>query len=89
MLDGLPSSVDKDVRQGLADSMAHLRDLISTQCQRPTQTQPTQTQTQTSAKGGPHKGAVNCTIPFQSFTGPQGTFTIQGTATGFLTPRSH
>ena len=50
---------------------------------------PTQTQTQTSAKGGPHKGAVNCTIPFQSFTGPQGTFTIQGTATGFLTPRSH
>jgi hypothetical protein len=50
---------------------------------------PTQTQTQTAAKGGPHKGAINCTIPFQSFSGPQGTFTVQGTATGFLTPRSH
>ena len=35
----------------------------------------------------PHKGAVDCTIPFQSFSGPQGTFTLQGTATGFLTPR--
>ena len=50
---------------------------------------PTETQTQTASKGGPHKGAVDCTIPFQSFSGPQGTFTIQGTATGFLTPRSH
>ena len=50
---------------------------------------PTQTQTQTASKGGPHKGAVDCTIPFQSFSGPQGTFTIQGTATGFVTPRSH
>jgi hypothetical protein len=49
---------------------------------------PTQTQTQTVAKGGPQTDAVNCTIPFQSFSGPQGTFTIQGTATGFLTPRS-
>ena len=50
---------------------------------------PTETQTQTASKGGPHKGAADCTIPFQSFSGPQGTFTIQGTATGFLTPRSH
>ena len=48
---------------------------------------PTQTETDTSSKGGPHRGAVNCTIPFQGFSGPQGTFTIQGTATGFLTPR--
>ena len=50
---------------------------------------PTETETQTASKGGPHQGAVDCTIPFQSFSGPQGTFTIQGTATGFLTPRSH
>jgi hypothetical protein len=48
---------------------------------------PTQTVTDTSSKGGPHKDAVDCTIPFQSFSGPQGTFTIQGTATAFLTPR--
>jgi hypothetical protein len=46
---------------------------------------PTQTQTQTASKGGPHKGAVDCTIPFQSFSGPQGTFTIEGTAMGFIT----
>jgi len=50
---------------------------------------PTQTEMQTASKGGPHKGAVDCTIPFQSFSGPQGTFTIEGTATGFVTPRSH
>lgn len=50
---------------------------------------PTQTDTQTVAKGGPHKGAVNCTIPFQSFSGPEGSFSIQGTATAFVTPRSH
>jgi hypothetical protein len=49
---------------------------------------PTETETQTLAKGGPHKGAINCTIPFQSFSSPEGTFTIQGTATGFLTQRS-
>jgi hypothetical protein len=50
---------------------------------------PTQTNPDTSAKGGPHKGAMTCTIPFQSFSGPQGTFTIAGSVTGFLTPRSH
>ena len=49
---------------------------------------PTETQTQSVSKGGPHKGAVDCTIPFQSFSGPEGAFSIQGTATGFLTPRS-
>jgi hypothetical protein len=50
---------------------------------------PTQTNMDTSAKGGPHKGAMTCTIPFQSFSGPQGTSTIKGSVTGFLTPRSH
>ena len=50
---------------------------------------PTFTSTDTSAKGGPHKGAISCTIPFQSFNAPGGTFTIEGTVIGFLTPRSH
>src|SRR5436190_16877798 len=41
----VPSSVDKDVRQGLADGMNRMISLIDQQCQRP---QPTQTQTTTS-----------------------------------------
>jgi hypothetical protein len=46
VLDTLPARVGKSLRQGLADSMSHLRVLIATQCQRPqTQTTPTQTQT--------------------------------------------
>jgi hypothetical protein len=40
----VPSSVDKDVRQGLADGMNRMISLIDQECQRP---QPTQTQTQT------------------------------------------
>ena len=45
--------------------------------------------TQTAAKAGPAKtGAVTCTIPVQTlFSGPQGSTTIQGTVTGFYTPR--
>jgi hypothetical protein len=47
----------------------------------------TQTDVETSAKTGPHKGAVTCTIPFQSFTNSGGTFSIEGTVVGFFTPR--
>lgn len=42
---------------------------------------------ETSAKAAPARHTMTCTIPFQSFPSPQGTFTIQGTVTGFLTPR--
>jgi hypothetical protein len=36
----------------------------------------------------PKSGAVTCTIPLQTlFSGPQGSATIQGTVTGFYTPR--
>jgi hypothetical protein len=41
----VPSSVDKDVRQGLADGMNRMISLIDQECQRP---QPTQTHTTTS-----------------------------------------
>jgi hypothetical protein len=42
----------------------------------------------TSAKAGPSKNTVTCTIPLQTlFSGPEGTGTIQGTVTGFFTPR--
>jgi len=48
---------------------------------------PTFTETDTSAKAAPWKNTMTCTIPFQSFPSPQGTFTLEGTVTGFLTPR--
>jgi hypothetical protein len=48
---------------------------------------PTMTETDTSAKAAPIKNTITCTIPFQSFPSPFGTFTIAGTVTGFFTPR--
>jgi hypothetical protein len=43
---------------------------------------------ETASKAAPIKDTVTCTIPLQTlFTGPQGTMTIQGTVTGFFTPR--
>ena len=43
---------------------------------------------ETSAKAAPIKNTVTCTIPLQTlFTSPQGTGTLQGTVTGFFTPR--
>jgi hypothetical protein len=47
----------------------------------------TMTEHNTAAKASPIKNTITCTIPFQSFPSPQGTFTIQGTVTGFTTPR--
>ena len=45
-------------------------------------------ETDTSAKAAPIKHTVTCTIPLQTlFSGPEGTATIQGTVTGFFTPR--
>jgi hypothetical protein len=45
-------------------------------------------ETDTSAKAGPIKNTTTCTIPLQTlFSGPEGTGTIQGTVTGFFTPR--
>jgi hypothetical protein len=47
----------------------------------------TMTDHNTAAKAAHVRNTMTCTIPFQSFPSPQGTFTIQGTVTGFLTPR--
>jgi uncharacterized secreted protein with C-terminal beta-propeller domain len=47
----------------------------------------TMTETDTSAKTAPLQNTIDCTIPFQIFSSPFGTFTIEGTVTGFLTPR--
>jgi hypothetical protein len=47
----------------------------------------TATETDTAAKAAPLRNTITCTIPIQSFSFPEGTFTIEGTVTGFLTPR--
>jgi hypothetical protein len=47
----------------------------------------TETETDTAAKAAPLQNTITCTIPFQSFTSPFATFTIEGTVTGFFTPR--
>lgn len=47
----------------------------------------TTTDHNTATKAAPLHHTITCTIPFQSFPSPQGTFTIQGTVTGFRTPR--
>ncbi len=42
----------------------------------------------TSAKAAPIAGTTTCTIPLQTlFSGPDGTATIEGSVTGFFTPR--
>jgi hypothetical protein len=44
--------------------------------------------TETSSKAAPIKNTTSCTIPLQTvFSGPEGTGTLQGTVTGFFTPR--
>jgi hypothetical protein len=45
-------------------------------------------ETDTSSKAAPIASTTTCTIPLQPiFSGPEGTLTIQGTVTGFFTPR--
>ena len=47
----------------------------------------TSTEHDTSMKRARVKNTITCTIPLQTFTSPRGTMTIQGSVTGFLTPR--
>ena len=48
----------------------------------------TQSETDTSAKAHQPKNAVTCELPaaLNTFTTPEGTFTVSGTVTGFFTP---
>jgi hypothetical protein len=50
----------------------------------------TQTMTHDVAKTGSHANEVTCDIPaaLNTFTTPQGTFSLAGTVTGFITPSS-
>jgi hypothetical protein len=44
--------------------------------------------TETASKAAPIAPTTTCTIPLQTlFSGPEGILTIQGTVTGFFTPR--
>ncbi len=44
--------------------------------------------TDTSSKAAPITDTVTCDIPLQTlFAGPEGVATIEGTVTGFWTPR--
>jgi hypothetical protein len=45
-------------------------------------------ETDTSSKAAPIAATTTCTIPLQTiFSGPEGIATIEGTVTGFFTPR--
>jgi hypothetical protein len=48
----------------------------------------TESETDTSAKAHQPKNAVTCELPAElnTFTSPEGTFTLSGTVTGFFTP---
>ena len=48
----------------------------------------TESETDTGAKQNQAKGTATCNIPaaLNSFTSPEGTFTLSGTVTGFFTP---
>jgi hypothetical protein len=48
----------------------------------------TESETDTSAKAHQPSNAVTCDLPaaLNTFTSPEGTFTISGTVTGFFTP---
>jgi len=50
----------------------------------------TESETDTSAKRNQAKATVTCELPadLNTFTSPEGTFTIAGTVTGFFTPAS-
>jgi hypothetical protein len=75
VLDDVPKSVDRKVRQGLAESLDRLNSLIQSECQRPqktqtettptdtTPTEPTQTQTQTETTTTPTTTTPTTTTP--------------------------
>lgn len=48
----------------------------------------TESETDTSAKAHQPRNAVTCELPAElnTFTSPEGTFTLSGTVTGFFTP---
>jgi hypothetical protein len=72
LLGQVPNSVDSSVRQGIADGLSRLDSLISSECQRPAQTQTdttptetltTQTQTQTDTTTTPTTTTPTDTSP--------------------------
>jgi hypothetical protein len=71
LLTQLPSSVDADLRQNIADGLAHLDSLISSECEAPKQTQtnttPTETtQTETKTETTPTETTPTETTPTET-----------------------
>jgi hypothetical protein len=74
VLEQVPSSVDKSVRDGLAQSYDRLSSLIQTQCQRPQQTQTQTTPTETTpAETTPSETTPTETTPTETTTTPTTT----------------
>ena len=80
VLDTLPRSVDRDVRDGLADGMNHLRELIASECERP---QPTETETtKTETVKTPTETTPTETTPTETTPTPPPTPTTGNGGTG-------
>jgi hypothetical protein len=75
LLGQVPTSVDKDVRQGISDGLSRLDSLIGSECQKPqnTQTETTPTQTETTQT----QTTQTETQPTQTETTPTQTETTQ------------
>jgi DNA primase len=84
VLQTVPNNVDKDVRQGIADSLAHLSSLIRSECQRPQKTQTETTQTETSQT----QTTQSQTATTPSTTTPTTTTTTPSTTTPTTTTPS-
>jgi hypothetical protein len=92
----VPKTIDKDLRQGLEDGLAHMRSLIAQECQRPQQTQtqttptestPTETtQTETTqTQTTPTETTQTQTQPTDTTTVPTSTTPTTTTGTGTTT----
>jgi hypothetical protein len=85
VLSQIPQSVDSDVRQGIADGLNHLDQLIASECEQrqPTQTETTPSQTETTQT----ETTQTETQPTQTETQPTQTeTTLTGTTPTTTTP---
>jgi hypothetical protein len=85
LLGQIPNSVDSSVRQGIADGLSRLDSLISSQCQRPAQTQTDTTPTETRTTQTQTDTTTTPTTTTPTDTSPTGT-TLTTTTPTTTTP---